>query len=249
MTNKKENYTDYINDKNLQKKYINYQSNYKTNPRESDKKVIDLVKKYIPKKQNNRILDVACSTGNFLYHLKNQTFNCDLHGLDLSKESIEYCKSQDYLKQINFFQDDITKFHSKVPYHVITAIAVTCLLDDNQLEKALNSIYNSLEVSGVYIGFEWINPFNFQNLTIVETNEWNPQGYTIRMRTKKTLEDMIKKVGFKSISYQPFNLPFDIEKPGYEKDVLTYTVKNEDNERMAFRGILYQPWHHFVVKK
>ena len=108
-------------------------------------------------------------------------------------------------------------------------------MDDDELEKGLTSIYNSLPKGGIHIGFEWVNPFEVQTLTIIETNKWRPEGYTIRVRTKKTLEDLIKKIGFKSIAFFPFNLSIDIESRGYKEDVTTYTLKNEYNERMAFR--------------
>ena len=86
-------------------------------------------------------------------------------------------------------------------------------------------------------------------LTIVETNEWNPDGLTMYWRPMAKVESALRAAGFSSVEFRPFVLPIDLPFPGYDEDVVTYTRKDEHGERMAFRGVLFQPWCHLIARK
>lgn len=242
-------YKKYTSDKKMQNKYANYQEKYRENPKESDKLSVDLIKEKIKNKKAFELLDIACSTGNFLKFLKLQIPDAKLTGVDLASNIIENCKNDEKLSGIKFFKADVTSLNLNKKFDIITANAVTCLLGKDDYLKSLRSIYNSLKNGGFFIGFEWINPFNFQDLVIKETNEWHPEGMTIHIRPKKMVEQIMKETGFNSIKFYKFNFPFDLPFQGFDKDVTSFTRKDQFNERMIFRGILNQPWYHFVAKK
>ena len=246
---KKSDYKKYTSNSEMQNKYADYQEKYKENPKESEKLSINLIKEKINNKKDFEILDVACSTGNFLKHLKLQIPDAKLTGIDLAPNIIENCKNDKKLSGIEFFKADLTSLNLIKKFDIITGNAVTYLLGKDDYLKALKSIYNSLKNGGFFIGFEWINPFDFQDLVINETNEWHPEGMTIYIRPKKMVKEIMKEAGFNSIEFYKFNLSIDLPFQGFEKDVTSFTRKDEFNERMVFRGILNQPWHHFVAKK
>jgi SAM-dependent methyltransferase len=245
----KDHYLSYVSDDKMIGSYKDYQKKYRVEPRESDKVAIDLVAGVTAEKQDISILDVACSTGNFLYHLRNRFPLAHLTGADLAVGFIENCERDAELAGINFIIADLLNLRDIGRFDVITANAVTYLFDWPEYRTALKSIADALNPGGVYVGFEFVNPFSVQDLTIVETSDWNPDGLTLRIRPMKKVEQAIKESGFESVAFHPFKLPIDLKHPGFDADVMTYTVRDEFGERMAFRGSLYQPWCHIVAYK
>jgi SAM-dependent methyltransferase len=245
----KDHYSKYVSDQSLIANYNEYQKRYRTEPRESDKSTLLMVKNAVSGRNGLSLHDVGCSTGNFLYHCRRAFPNVQLFGSDLAIGSIEKCKRDSELAGISFSVADILDLsqHSKVD--VVTANAVAVYFDSQTYQRALESVFNALNPRGVYIGFEWIHPFSVQELTIVETSEWNPQGLTFRFRPMKKVEQAMKEAGFESVEFKPFVLPIDLPHPGHDADVVTYTRRDEHGERLAFRGTLYQPWCHFVARK
>tara|TARA_B100000963_G_scaffold239872_1_gene209807 strand:+ start:108 stop:644 length:537 start_codon:yes stop_codon:yes gene_type:complete len=172
-----------------------------------------------------------------------------LTGIDLASNIIESCKRDKKLQGIEFYKADLTSLNLKKKFDIVTGNAVTCSFGKELYLKALQSIYNSLKDKGFYIGFEWINPFDFQDLSINEKNEGFPEGMTFYIRPRNMVEKIMKEIGFDSIDFYKFNLPIDLPFPGFDKNVTSYTRKDEFNEKIIFRGIWSQPWHHFVAKK
>jgi SAM-dependent methyltransferase len=245
----KDHYSQYVSDKKLIDTYNDYQQKYKVEPRESDKVSISLAKSVAAGRANISILDIACSTGNFLRHLRAHFPSAHLTGADLAVGFIEQCKKDPELAGIEFKVADMLKLPEIGHFDIISANAVTYLFDWPDYRSALKSIADALSPGGAYIGFEFVNPFTVQDLTIVETNDWNPDGLTLRIRPMKKVEQAMKESGFESVEFKPFTLPIDLPHPGHDADVVTYTRRDEHGERLAFRGVLYQPWCHFVARK
>ncbi len=249
MVKIKTHYSQYVSDKKLIDSYNDYQKKYKSEPRESDKSSIEMIDKEMLERSQFTLLDVACSTGNFLYHLRSRFPDAHLTGVDLAKIFIDQCKDDPDLSNVQFETADLLDLSTLGKFDIITANAVTYLLDGTDYKIALDSIFSALNPAGIYIGFEFVNPFSVQDLTIIETNEWNPNGLTLRIRPMKKVQEEMERIGFSEVEFIPFDLPIDLPHPGYDADVLTYTVKDDSGSRMAFRGALYQPWCHFVARK
>lgn len=245
----KSHYSEYVADKKMIDSYKEYQKKYKAEPRESDKFSINLFEEVAAARSDIVLLDIACSTGNFLRHLCARLPFARLTGADLSVEFIRQCKEDPELAGIDFRIADLLTLPNIGRYDVVTANAVTYLFDWSDYKTALKAIADTLNADGAYIGFELINPFSVQDLTIIETSEWNPDGLTLRIRPKKKVENSLKEAGFDSVDFYPFLLPIDLPNRGFDADGVTYTRKDENGERLAFRGALFQPWCHFVARK
>ncbi len=239
-----------MTDESLIRSYNAYQDKYKVAPRESDKVSIALVREFATDPSDCSILDIACSTGNFLRHLRRALPKARLTGADLAIKSIEKCRQDQELSGIGFHIADLLDLSSlSSQFDVINANAVTFLFDWPDYKKSLRSINEALKPGGADVGFELMHQFSVQDVTVIETSEWNPDGLTLRFRPMKKVEAAMLDAGFESVEFRPFILPIDLPFPGHDADVGTYTRKDENGERMAFRGVLYQPWCHLIARK
>ena len=124
-------YSDLVKDKSFLKEYNTYQKRYTTVPRESDKLLIDLVCKFVQECNSSsslKLLDIGCSTGNLLLHLKRALPRVAMTGGDLARSSIEEAKKNKKLKDITFQELDLFEL-PKNTYDIVVANAVLCLFD------------------------------------------------------------------------------------------------------------------------
>ncbi len=243
-------YQDYVTDKQFLDGYNTYQARYATNIRESDKVIIGMVEKMVAKAGARRlkILDIGCSTGNLLLHLKRMVPNADYVGGDLALSSLEQCRNNPDLAGISFEQLDITDLPT-ASYDVVIVNAVLYMFDEAQYDQALGSIAASLRPGGVSVIYDFAHPFEHQNLTINETSVMHPNGLRLCFRPMKYIAQHMSASGFSGIDFSPFELPIELPKPGYDQEVVTYTVNGAAGNRMMFRGALFQPWCHMVAHK
>lgn len=241
-------YDDYVSDEDALRKYDAYQDAYRSKMRESDSVLIDLIAKTIGAPQF-RLLDIGCSTGNLLFHLKNRFPSASLTGGDLAQSSIDKCRADPALAGIAFDILDMCDLAGVAPSDVIVANAVAVYFDWETYARAARSVCAALKPGGTYVAFEWMHPFSVQDITIIETSEWHPQGLKIHFRPMRKVEAVMREAGFCQVEFHPFELPIDLPFGGYDADVGTYTRKDENGHRMAFRGALYQPWCHLVATK
>ena len=245
----KDNYKKYVTDDETLVKYNEYQKKYRTNIRDSDKKIIDIISNLSKLDKNPSILDIGCSTGNLLYHIQNKFPSATLFGGDLSQTSIEICKRDEDLKKISFSTKDMLNINESDKYDLIIVNAVTYLFSWEEYDKAIQSIFAALKKGGYLIDFEWLHPFDVQDLTIYETNEWNPNGMKMHIRPYKKVSEYLKKAGFSSINFEAFEISKELPCLGFDKDTTSYTKKDLEGKNMLFRGILYQPWCHMIAQK
>jgi SAM-dependent methyltransferase len=244
----KKGYQEYVVDEALLGQYEAYQQRYRDSIRESDKVLISLVGQAAGGNMAS-LLDVGCSTGNLLRHVKRLLPALRLTGADLSQSAIAKCSTDPELSGITFIQHDMLKVDTAGRFDIVTANAVGQGLGWPEYRLAMASIHAALQPGGTYIAFEWLHPFAVQDLAIVETNQWNPEGLQLYARPMPKVEALLRKVGFASVEFRPFELPIDLPCPGYDADVVTYTRKDENGRRMAFRGAFLQPWCHMIARK
>ncbi|MGD1906285.1 MAG: class I SAM-dependent methyltransferase [Leptolyngbyaceae cyanobacterium] len=242
-------YQDYVNDDAFLESYNDYQSRYSERVRESDKVIINLVKKVISEHPNNNptILDIGCSTGNLLLHLNNLVPKANYVGGDLAESSLEVCRNNSALKDIQFEQLDITNL-PRNQYDIVIVNAVFYMLDHMQYEQALKSIGNALNSGGSMIVYDFAHPFEHQNLVINETSLMHPNGLRLCFRPMKFIEEKMLMAGFEKPCFNPFEIPITLPKPEFDQEVVTYTTESDEG-RLMFRGTLYQPWCHIVARK
>jgi SAM-dependent methyltransferase len=244
-------YQAYVADRAFLSDYNLYQRKYVEEPRESDEVILGIVREYLLSWRDTRpaaLLDIGCSTGNLLLHLKRYFPDLSLEGGDLAPSSLEVCRQTPELAGINFTNMNVMTL-PKQKYDIVIANAVAVYFSWQEYEEALRSIYASLRPGGVYIAFEWLHPFAHQDLTIIETSIGHPDGLRIFFRPIPKVNALVKNCGFARTEFRPFELPIDLPFPGNDAEVVTYTRQDIDNRRMAFRGILYQPWCHVIAQK
>ncbi len=243
-------YKDYVSDEKFLSDYNDYQARYAEQMRESDKVLIELLRKHIgDKKYDNapELLDIGCSTGNLLLHLKRMLPGVNMTGGDLALSSIEEARQNPALEGIDFQTMDIFNL-PEGKFDIIVVNAVVYMFNDEQYEKALKSIQAALKSGGAAFFFDFAQPHNHE-LEIIERTMSHPDGLRLSFRSYKRVQAAHKEAGFDSLEINPFVLPIDLPRPDINGEVISYTVKDEDQKRMAFRGALYQPWCHMVAKK
>jgi SAM-dependent methyltransferase len=252
---KPRDYKDYVTDTNLATVYAAYQDKYAENPRESDKRSAQLVLQSLrtmqPLGHRPRILDIGCSTGNFLRHLKRLNINADLIGGDLMEPHLDLCRKNPALAGVSFEVMDVFKIPTDQPFDIITANAVNVYFAPDLYGQALLSIAHALRPGGYFIAYEWVHQAP-ADTRITETSEWQPNGLTFWFRSRAATSLKLEEAGFDRIDIQPFEIPVDLPEPipgSFEdRNLVTYTIKTSRG-RLMMRGGLNQPWAHIVARK
>ena len=250
MTNENFSYRDYVTDRAFLEDYNVYQARYAEQIRESDKVLVSLVGHAAgrSKAERPRVLDIGCSTGNLLRHLKNMVPGPEYVGGDLAESSLAQCRTNPALDGISFETLDVTDLPTEA-YDVVVVNAVLYMFDEVQYDRALSSIAGSLRSGGTAIIYDFAHPFEHQNITIDETSLMHPNGLRLCLRPMKYIAEHMRAAGFAEPEFHPFELPIDLARPAYDEEVVTYTVKDDKDRRMMFRGVLFQPWCHIVARK
>ena len=247
-------YSEYVTDTEFHDRYADYQERYAQSMRESDKRLLELLQKEAERLGGSpTLLDIGCSTGNFLRHVAAAIPGAKLTGGDMASDVIEACRADADLAGIEFEVMDMTALRGS--YGIVVANATSFFLDEEEHTRALGSVAEVLEPGGAYLAFEWLHPFR-QRLEIRETSRSHPDGLTIHSRPQHEVEARLREVGFSEVEFLPFEIPIDLEQgetfrdddSGFE-DLNSYTVRTEEGRRMIFRGALYQPWCHMVARK
>lgn len=243
-------YQEYVSDETFLAQYNAYQERYASTIRESDRVIIEKVNAFVSQcdREMPRVLDIGCSTGNLLLHMHRMVPSAEYVGGDLALSSLEECKTNPDLADVTFSEMDILNL-PEASFDVIVVNAVVYMFDDEQYEKALASLCNGLREGGIIVMYDFAHPFAHQNLTIYETTVFRPEGLRLCFRPMPRVQSAAEQAGFSGVDFYPFEIPIDLEKPGYDEEVVTYTQTKQDGERLMFRGALFQPWCHIVMKK
>jgi len=230
-------------------KYINYQKKYQKNIRESDKKLIEKINflKQKDAKFKYRILDVGCSTGNLLYHIKSLFPDLSLSGLDFEPVVIDSCKLDSNLNDIKFTVGSSLEMGHLFSenFNIIILNATVVHMNDKEFSKTISEAFKILTPGGSLMMFDYFNPFD-QNVEIIERSSYGSgQGIPLYFKSYNLTKSILLEAGFDNIEFNPFLMPFDLP---FNKDdhnnLSTYTLKTDSGDRISMRGSLFQPWCH-----
>ncbi|MBI5722735.1 MAG: class I SAM-dependent methyltransferase [Planctomycetes bacterium] len=251
-------YHDYVKDQTFHDNYIAYQQKYRDQIRESDRVVVEIVGRLLKERYQGKkvsLLDIGCSTGNLLFHVKNAYPGLELFGGDFAASQIEACRKDSNLSGITFEVMDMLNIAARERYDMIISNAVLYMFNDEQYERAVRSVFAALKSPGHLFIFDFGHQFE-QDLKITEYSKSHPDGLNINFRPFSKITRTLRAAGYASVDFRPFVIPIDLVRKenagnatgGFE-DLNSYTVRREDGRRMLFRGTLYQPWCHMVAVK
>lgn len=249
----KTSYKVYNTDQDFHNRYSNYQNQYVNQPRESDKVFLQkLAEVTRTRKTPFRLLDVGCSNGNLLLHVKNNFPHLELSGIDLNVDIIKRCRKSRSLGGIRFFEGsglELSKYF-KQEFDLVIANAMVQHLSQNEFKIAVEEFAHVLKPAGQFWAFDGFHPFD-QEIEIIERSAYgSEQGIPIYYRSYSGVKSILKSAGFESFEFQPFEMPFDLNRAQSDFVTLrTHTVKTEDGTRMSMRGTLFQPWCHLFASK
>jgi SAM-dependent methyltransferase len=248
--------TDYF--QTFTDRYNQYQQRYAAEPPERDKVLIRLIAEIVSRRSSPQplsLLDIGCSTGMFLKHLRDRVPNLTLTGADLAATAVADCRANPELQGIRFEVNDILNLTGSARYDIVVANAVAVYFENSVYDRSIAEVSKLLKPGGWYLAFEWLHAFQ-QDLKIIETSRSHPEGLEIHFRPYHVVRPIFKKHGFSSVEFFPFSIPIDLprgktssdNRDGFE-DLNSYTVPAETGDRLLFRGTLFQPWCHLVAQK
>jgi SAM-dependent methyltransferase len=243
---------EYIGDDADMRRYQEYQKRYAATIREFEKVVIRLigeVSQSIPRSgEPLTLLDIGCSTGNFLMHLRNTFPQMLLTGGDVAPGLPEVWRENPQLFGIQLRVMDILELPRDQRFDIVCANAALMFFDDAQFDLAIQNIASVVEDGGWFVGFDLFHPFE-QELAIIEHSKAKPNGVQFRIRSYERVRRAFTDAGLATPSFVPFHLPIDIDRPTDPSDITTYTVRSREGHGMSFRGTLHQPWCHFSAQR
>ena len=249
----KTSYGNYVADESFLRDYNTYQAKYAKQVRESDKVLIELVRQIAARHDRAngplRLLDIGCSTGNLLLHLKRLIPDLELTGGDLAESSLGACRSNPELDGVAFERLDMLDLRPHEHFDIIVANAVAVYFYWEEYSAAARSVARALRRGGTYLAFEWLHPFRHQDIVITEKTLGHPDGLRICFRPMAKVAEVMAEAGLTDVRFLPFELPIDLSMPGYDEEVVSYTKRAADGSNLCFRGALAQPWCHLSAVK
>ncbi|HII08156.1 MAG TPA: class I SAM-dependent methyltransferase [Methanosphaera sp.] len=130
-------------------------------------------------KENPKILDLGCGTGNITKRVMERFPQARVTCLDLSENMIEIAKQKlSEYESIEYVIGDFTQMQSDEKYDaIISSLALHHIPNDEEKEQMYKSIYDSLECGGV-----------FYNADVIKANS----AYNDRLYKQIATEDMKK---------------------------------------------------------
>lgn len=244
-------YKSYVYDDAHMASYSEYQTKYAKNIRESDKVLIEIVHELIsksPNEKNPTLLDVGCSTGNLLLHLKYALPHLKLFGGDIVSSIIQECNNNPSLEGIHFEEMDMLNLQLNETFDFVVTNAALMFFNNDEFNQAIHNLATITRVGGWFIAFDYFHSFQ-QEVTIIEESKLFPQGLKFHLRGYEGVEKTLTEAGFAHPIFKPFYIPIDLKQPDISSDITTYTVKTDEGNRLSFRGTLFQPWCYLIAQK
>ena len=242
----------YVADERFQADYYEHQRQFAENMRETDKVFVRLVREIVESGFNEverpKLLDIGCSAGNLLGHLRDAFPLLDLTGGDLVTSILEQNRKNPRLSGIHFEEMNILELDSKEVYNIITVSAVLFMLDEADFARAIERTSRSLMPGGWLLAFDFAHPYE-QELAILEKSKSHPEGLTLYFRPEALVRSVLETKGFDTVSFEPFSISIDLPESEGPWEQNSHTVMTADGERLIFRGALAQPWCHVVAQK
>lgn len=246
-------YDAYPNDQFHMRDYVAYQQRYALNIRESDRVILRLIAEELrrrgPAAATGELLDIGCSTGNLLRHIRQAFPQLRLVGGELSEMQLEICRKDPELQGISFIRADLKALPADRPYDMIVANAILYGFDQASFETCIASVAGALKPGGTLVAFDFFHPWK-QEIAILERTGTFPGGHPLHFRSFGSSRAVLERCGLAEVQFMPFEIPIELSPPSFDTDhVESYTVPTAAGARLLFRGAICQPWCHLVARK
>ncbi len=198
--------------------------------------LLDEFEKY---RKVGRILDVGCGRGWFLVEARKRGW--EVYGTEYSEKAVELCKSAG----IKMFQGelDVNNFDG-IEFDVITSFEV--IEHINNPNEDLQKIHSLLRKEGLF----YCTTPNFNSLMRYYLKEdYNVIGYPEHLSyyTKKTLNNVLVKNGFKKSKFLTTGISITRIKTSKKKSTEKYVSKTSSDE--ILRQNIDSKWYLGIAKK
>jgi SAM-dependent methyltransferase len=246
----KKTYLDYVKDDAHMQDYRRHQSRYSEKMRESDRVLVGHIEARLGAAGDagKSLVDVGCSQGNLLFHLKRLLPGLQLHGIDLAAGILAQNRANPDLAGIEFTEMDMLAMPASRQYDLVVANAALMFFDAEQFDKAVRNLAGLVKPGGTFIAFDYFNPFE-QEVTLTETSVLHPKGLTFSFRSYKVARAAVAAAGLNPPEFHPFHMPFDLPRSDDPSSVNSWTLGDQQGQRHSFRGSVYQPWCHLIATK
>ena len=260
---KVKNYHEEYDQAKSDKSWINQ---FKTKPRQSEKKILNYLVEKLTNLRKPKILDLGCGDGTFAKHLKAYIPDSEVHAWDPAKKLISNLKSaekSDINWQVfNCFEgEDLVREHIEY-FDCITVLATTQVLSGNtESDQKLAEIAKFFECvsrllkreDSVFVNFDGYHDFPEYQL-ISHSWEIDKDFVSINLNSQPRLDactysypstnwlkTQLQFRNFKEIIIEEFFLEgIDIDynnEPG-----TTFTKRVDINKTASMLGLIEQPW-------
>ncbi len=212
--------------------YIYLKEDYYKNKKEAFSFLISILKK--SNKHDFSLLDLGCSRGELLYHIKNDLPNYSkLCGLDYSKDLIENAKGQSFLKGVDFKIGNAQNFELNQEFDFIICSGLVGYFDS--LDEIFKMFSKHLKKGGTALVFSIFNEFDVDVHVKYRNNKYFDQfesGWNIH--SINTAKATLKIFGLLLKDTHKFQLSFD-DKP--KKDPARSWTQYIDGNKKFINGL------------
>ncbi len=198
-----------------------------------EQKMIELLKSELSQDSKEKLLDIGCSDGMFLRHLRSEFASLDLWGLELDDKFIQQGKAQNDQAGVQIMQGDASSVDSSTKYDVILASGILSVFDEPF--PILEGWLNCLASNGILIVFGYFNERDLDT-RIHYRNHFDDHGWETGLTaySQKAYQKYFGEKGQVSVDFIPFVPDFDIQED--ENPIRSYTVQTKSGKRLIVIG-------------
>lgn len=179
-----------------------------------------------------KVLDAGCGSGVLCRYLEGQGIH-NIHGCDLSSESLKHAKENTRNKSTQYFKHNISESPTKEKYDLIFNRFVAHHLGPKEFEKVAKNFYNSLDISGKIVIIDldgyFCNLIGFSKTLDIRIKKLlNAFHGDLNMGRK--IPNILTKSGFEDVSWEVKAMDFQ----GLEKEREIEQVRLRFENSMEF---------------
>lgn len=187
------------------------------------------------------IIDIGCGPGSALDYISQKHPTSDFLGIDINTKLFELYSGKS--KNISFAYGDVFNLDSKY-INIFDGIVSLQVL--SWLPEFVKPLEEMCKLNADWIAFSSLLYDGKINYTISLQNYEKPTHKSpfsqvfYNIYSVPIIQELFSDYGYRHFIYKPFEIDIDINKPNH-KNLGYYTIKTQDNKRLAFNTCLYQP--------